>query len=204
MVRKKLSLKARLVQFKVFHVSLISKKIISLLAMPVFACYWAGAGVLWEFDVIYFWFFYAKTTRHPFWYNLFLVFLVHSLRSKNTWTIFEIFFSTFREVKKKLRIFCSVDIFDVIGMRNISSFADCLRWLQRPTNINYDSVGAGLLQWNCIHLCNPDITTWQVTQLRCGANDNLSLLIRRHLLLSSDAGLRLQIRSENHYLNYYH
>ena len=47
---------------------------------------------------------------------------------------------------------------------------------------------AGLLQWNSLHLCNPDITTLLVSQLRCGANDNLSLLILSHLRLSPDAG----------------
>ena len=147
--------------------------------------------VVWEFDVIYFWFFYAKTTRHPFWYNLFLVFLVHSLRSKNTWTILKIFFSPLEKLKKRWLL--------VMRIRNIcplhhSSY--CLRGTEHKLLFSR----AELLQWKSLHLCNPDITTLLVTQLRCGANDNLSLLILSRLLLSRDADLR----SENHYLNYYH
>ena len=74
-----------------------------------------------------------------------------------------------------------------------------MKWLQHKLWFSQ----VGVLEWNSIHLCNPDITTLPLTLLGCGANDNLSLLILSRLLLSSDAA-PLQIRSAHHYLNYYH
>ena len=59
-----------------------------------------------------------------------------------------------------------------------------MKWLQHKLWFSQ----VGVLEWNSIHLCNPDITTLPLTLLGCGANDNLSfLLILCHLLLLRDA-----------------